>query len=195
MRVWAPFFARKARTARFGADVRKRGIDRDEQKARDEAREDRFADNARVLRDAERADVHRDDEAEVEGRERVHRLIALDEAADERRRVIGARTAPYSPSGCTMAAMKSTAMSVSSVGGKDLAEALRELFGVECDREGEQEEEDGVGGLGDGMGLEAHDGAESALTCEEWRNRHLEGRCPPYGEWRGRDRSRGRSEA
>lgn len=82
-------FARKARTARFGADVRKRGIDRDEQKARDEAREDRLADDARVLRDAERADVHRDDEAEVEGRERVHRLIALDEAADERRRVIG----------------------------------------------------------------------------------------------------------
>ena len=169
------------------ADQGERAVNREEDERRDCARKNRFLHDGAFRADTEGADVDRDHKAEVESRDRVHGLIALDEARRKRPLRVRARRCRRVAERMKADPEKENRDETDERRAEELSEELRELCRVERDDVGERKEEDRVDEL------RKSERAESAERCveepralERRAHHHLEGRARRAGNRKAR---------
>ena len=147
--------------ARQGADVGQHAVDHQQHPSGDHPRPDGTLHHGALLLHTPGADVHRNDNAEGQGGDGVHGLIALDEALDHRmgRVVPGGRTVALQRVDQT--AHKGDDDQRHQDGAENLAQPVGELLRPQGDEQGGGEEHQGVDQLihPDG-GVRSHEGRD-----------------------------------
>ena len=148
----------------------------------DRARKDRFLHDRPFETDPEGADVYRDHETEVEGRDRVHGLVALDEARREGSLRVRARRRRGVTQGVEANPEKEERNEGDERRAEELSEALRKLFRIERDQVGDRKEEDRVDELRKPERPESTEGSvEKPDTLKCRTHHHFEGRARRAG--------------
>ena len=129
-------------TARFCADLRERTVDHKENGRGNAAGKNRFLHDGAFALNAHRTNVHRNDETEIQSRERIHRLIAVDEAVRKRCARISSCGRTGFTNGIDKGAEPEHADERNERGTEKFAQTARQFFRVQGYQKSRQKEKD-----------------------------------------------------
>ena len=119
--------------ARFCADLRERTVDHKENGRGNAAGKNRFLHDGTFALNAHRTNVHRNDETKIQRRERIHRLIAVNEAVRKRCARISSCGRTGFTNGIDKGAEPEHADKRNKRGAEKFAQTARQLFRVQRD--------------------------------------------------------------